>query len=153
MASCSLRRRGNTCSCISNSSGAYFHLMLLNALMALTHTCWLLFSGIDWVPLRSHQRFNASACQPVLSGLSSSSCGHLRACSLACTAVPKSDTACPKSLAAICQRRCFSSSCDILVPVLPPSQHFPVHTAFPCPHPTVSWPLWFNPTPWFIQSL
>ena len=60
---------------ISNSSGAYFHLMLLNALMALTHTSWLLFSGIDWVPLRSHQRFIAVACQPALSCLSSSSCG------------------------------------------------------------------------------
>ena len=49
---------------ISNSSGPYFHLMLLNALIALALACWLLFSGIDWAPLRSHQRFNAAACKP-----------------------------------------------------------------------------------------
>ena len=36
---------------ISNSSGPYFHLMLLNALMALALACWLLFPEIDWAPL------------------------------------------------------------------------------------------------------
>ena len=129
----------NSHNCISNSSGAYFHLMLLNALMALAHTYWLLFSGIDWVLLRSHQRFNDFACwQPVLSGLSSSSRGRLQTYASACSALPKSDTACPKALAAICQRRCFLLSFDILVPVLPPSQHLPVHTALLCLHPTIS---------------
>ena len=65
---------------ISNSSGPYFHLMLLNALMALALACCLLFSGIDWALLRSHQRFNPIACPRLLSSLSSSSRGHLRTC-------------------------------------------------------------------------
>ena len=114
--------------------GAYSHLLALVLLNRL---------DCPWIS-SALQRPRVPTCAI---RLVNSSRGRLRTCSLACSAVPNSDTACPEPLAAICQRRRFSLSFDILVPVLPPSQHLPVHTALLCPHPTVSYPFWFDPTP------
>ena len=69
---------------ISNSSGPYFHLTLLNALMALALTCWLLFSGIDWAPLLDLISASTSPCaNPWLSSfIDASSRDRLRTCPL-----------------------------------------------------------------------